>query len=194
MRQGTIVTVAPTVAMIDATAAKLQLRIEPDDTSLDDHIDDLIAAATAKIENDLGYPVMRQTLETHLQAFPCGKIWLGGGQAPSVASITYLDTAGTRQTLDGAAWALDAISRPATVQPITIWPRTVDRRPGVVIITWSAGWVGNGDVPDDLAHAAKLLISHWDQNREAVALGIISTEIQQGYEALISPHRLRLVA
>ncbi|WP_016854785.1 head-tail connector protein [Halomonas smyrnensis] len=42
---------------------------------------------------------------------------------------------------------------------------------------------------DDLTTAMLLLIGHWYENREAVALGTIATELPMAVQALISPYR-----
>lgn len=195
-RQGTVVTVAATVEPISLADAKLHLRIETADTWQDDQIDLLIAAARAKLETDLGYPVMRQTLRTELDSFPlqpvlCPAVWLGGGAGAAVDSIVYIDSAGASQTLDPAGYVVDAVSAPAMVLPApnTIWPAVL-RQPGAVKITWTAGWTSAAAVPADLVHAMKLLIGHWFENREAVVVGTISSAVQLGWDALVQPHRM----
>lgn len=195
MRQGTIVTVKPDGHPLSVLEAKRQLRIEPDDVEQDEHIAELCAAAHRKIERELGYPILRQTRETHLTGFPCGPIWLGGGANPEVVSIKYRDTAGVLQTLDAASYNLDGVSRIAQVfpAPTASWPSTA-RVPGAVIVEWQAGWESPPDVDEDLIHAMKLLVGHWDQNREAVVVGTISTEVQLALEDLLAPLRVPFVA
>lgn len=195
MRQGTIVTVKPDGHPLAVFEAKRQLRIEPEDTDQDDHIADLCAAAHRKIERELGYPILRQTRETHLTGFPRGPIWLGGGDAPEIVSIQYRDTANALQTLDAKTYALDGVSRLARVYPAPAasWPSTVCT-PSAVVITWRAGWDKPSDVPEDLIHAMKLLVGHWDQNREAVVVGTISTEVQIALEDLLDQFRVPFVA
>jgi uncharacterized phiE125 gp8 family phage protein len=195
MRQGTIVTVKPDGHPLSVFEAKRQLRIEAEDTDQDDHIADLCAAAHRKIERELGYPILLQTRETHLSHFPRGPIWLGGGDSPSVLSILYRDTANAVQTLDPAKYAVDAVSRVAQVYPApsTTWPSTVNT-PSAVVVEWRAGWQKPSDVPEDLIHAMKLLIGHWDQNREAVVVGTISSEVQMALDDLLFQFRLPFVA
>ncbi|KUO53192.1 MAG: hypothetical protein APF82_00975 [Sphingomonadales bacterium BRH_c42] len=195
MRQGSIVTVKPVGHPLSVDEAKRQLRIEPEDTDQDVHIGDLCAAAHRKVERELGYPILVQTRETHLSGFPRGPIWLGGGDSPSILSITYRDGANAVQTLDPADYSLDGVSRVAQVfpAPLKSWPST-SCTPGAVIVEWQAGWATAGDVPEDLIHAMKLLIGHWDQNREAVVIGTISSEVQIALDDLLRPFRLPFVA
>lgn len=195
MRQGTIVTVPPSGHPLSLAEAKRQLRIEEADTDQDAHITALIAAAHRMIERELGYPILRQTRQTHLMQFPCGPIWLAGGHDLEVLSIQYRDSAGAVQLLDPAKYALDAISRPAQVLPASgqVWPAT-SFGPGAVMVEWRAGWPNAAEVPEDLVHAMKLLVAHWDQNREAVVVATVATEVQLALAALLAPFRVPFVA
>lgn len=193
-RQGTIVTVPPDGHPISLAQAKRQLRIEPDDADQDEHLSDLCAAAHRAVENMLGYPILRQTRQTHLRGFPCGAIWLGGGDNLTVSQVRYIDTSGTQQVLAGSEYIVDAISSPAAIHaaPWKSWPATLER-PGAVEIDWQAGWANASAVPDDLIHAMRLLIGHWDQNREAVVIGTISTAVQLTVDALLEQYRVQLI-
>lgn len=195
MRQGTIVTVQPQGHPLSVFQAKRQLRIEAGDTDQDDHIASLCAAAHRHVERALGYPILRQTRETHLSHFPRGPIWLGGGAGLSVLQLRYADTAGTMQVLPANAYAVDAVSRISQIWPTasTTWPATAPR-PGAVVVEWQAGWTSPADVPDDLLHAMKLLVGHWDQNREAVVVGSINSDLRVALDDLLAPFRLPYIA
>lgn len=195
MRQGTIVTVRPEGHPLSLADAKRQLRIEAEDTDQDDHITSLCAAAHRHIERDLGYPILRQTRETHLSSFPGGPIWLGGGDSLTVLELRYTDAAGTAKVLANNAYAVDAVSQIAKVYPAPAkpWPATA-AVPGAVVVEWQAGWSTPADVPDDLLHAMKLLVGHWDQNREAVVVGSINSDLRLALDDLLSPFRLPFIA
>lgn len=195
MRQGTIVTVRPQGHPLSVFEAKRQLRIEAADTDQDDHIASLCASAHAHIERELGYPILRQTRETHLSHFPCGPIWLGSGDNLTVTELRYADTAGAVQVLAPSAYAVDAVSRIAKVYPSpnTRWPST-SAIPSAVVVTWTAGWATPLDVPEDLLHAMKLLVGHWDMNREAVVVGSINSDLKLALDDLLSPFRLPYIA
>lgn len=195
MRQGTIVTTPPTEHPLSVADAKLQLRIDPEDTDQDAHIGKLCASAHRKIEHELGYPILQQTRQTHLFGFPVGPIWLGGGAGLEVTALRHFDATGTLQTVASTDYVVDAISRPATVAPAPTktWP-SAQRRAGAVQIDWTAGWANPAAVPEDLLHAMKLLVGHWDQNREAVIVGTISSEVQIALEDILRPFRLPFIA
>ncbi|NJM51079.1 MAG: hypothetical protein HC843_09555 [Sphingomonadales bacterium] len=195
MRQGTIVTVKPDGHPLSVGQAKRQLRLEPEDTEEEEHIAELCAAAGRKVERDLGYSVLRQTCETHLDGFPRGPIWLGGGDDMTVVALRYIDSAGIEQTVAPANYVLNAVGRVAELYPAPLfsWPST-QCRPGAVVVEWQAGWAGPSDVPEDLVHAMKMLVGHWDRNREAVIVGSISQEVKVAYEELIEQFRVPFIA
>lgn len=188
MRQGTITTVKSDGFALSVLDAKRQLRLEPDDTDQDEHIAKLCAAAHLMVEGELGYPILRQTRETHLTGFPCGPIWLADGDNLTITSIRYRDAQNALQTL--SSYSLDAVSRPAKVYPApgASWPSTLCT-PGAVVVEWQAGWATPPDVPEDLVHALKLLVGHWDQNRETVVVGTISSEVQVALDRLLDQFR-----
>ena len=68
-----------------------------------------------------------QTLELALDEFPAGSIALPRGPVTSIASITYVDTAGDTQTLSSSLYALDDYSTPCWAVPAvdTYWPATL---------------------------------------------------------------------
>lgn len=191
-RLGSVVTVGPVGHPLALADAKAHLRIDAADTWEEDSIEALCAAVHRKLESDLGFPILRQTRRTVLDAFPSSAtpaIWLGGGDSPAIEAIEYLDTAGDAQTMAEADYVLDEWSAPARVLPASTWP-ACSAQPGAVKIDWTAGWETAADVPEDLMHAQKLLLGHWHENREAVVLGTISSTVQLGWGALLEPYRL----
>lgn len=195
MRQGSKITVPSTGVALLLEQAKRQLRVELDDTDEDVHIGDLCRSAHRRVENELGYPILRGTVETHLKCFPRGSIWLGGGDDAQVQELRYIDADGANQTVDPANYYVDAIGRVASVHPAPdfTWPRTLNV-PGAVVVEWQAGWTAPDQVPEDLVHAMKLLVGHWDLNREAVVVGLISVEVQETLDAILEQYRTRFVA
>lgn len=195
MRQGTIITVAPTQPALALADAKRQLQIDDADTSQDVHVQALIASAERAIERELGYPIMAQTRATHLTSFPCGGIWLGAGAGFTVIGVSYIDGAGAAQTLDPANYVADAISEPTAIYaaPEKTWPST-QVRPSAVVVTWTAGYANAAAVPEDMRHALRLLVGHYDQNREAVVVGTITAELPLALDSLLQGFRIPMVA
>jgi uncharacterized phiE125 gp8 family phage protein len=130
-----------------------------------------------------------------LHAFPCGPIWIAAGPDLAVETIHYINSAGSETLLASNAYKVDKVGRPARIYaaPLTTWPST-QCQPGAVRVTWKSGWEKEADVPEDLIHAMKLLVGHWDQNREAVVIGSISKEIELAVDDLVAPHRIKFIA
>jgi len=197
MRQGSIVTVPSKGYALLVDQAKRQLRIEPEDTDEDVHIGELCGAAHNHVERMLGYPILRQTRETHLKCFPHSSepIWLGGGDDFQVTAVRYRDASGADQTVAATDYRVNAVGKVCEIYaaPNFTWPAT-ENTPSAVVIEWQAGWTNPADVPQDILQAMKLLIGHWDMNREAVIVGNISTEIEHALDAILDQFRTRFVA
>jgi uncharacterized phiE125 gp8 family phage protein len=102
--------IAPAVSLDDA---KLSLRIDGDD--LDALVEAWVDGITEYAEHYLGRVLISQKWRVTLPAFPNDPLSLMLPQADaiplpmppviSVDSVKYVDTAGTKQTLDGAAYS-----------------------------------------------------------------------------------------
>ena len=117
---------APLVEPISLAEARAQCRVDAADTSEDALIGLYIQAARQAAEHEAGRVFVAQTWEQTLDAFPAGEIQLGKAQALAIVSVKYLDTAGALQTLDPAAYALDAATSPGWLLPADgyAWPDT----------------------------------------------------------------------
>lgn len=93
------------------------------------------------------------------------------GPVQSITSITYLDTAGTRQTLASTVYELNTNHFPARLelQYDQDWPDTADHW-SAVLVTWVAGYASADDVPESVKSAIKMLVHHYydDRNPEAI--------------------------
>lgn len=108
----------------------------------------------------------------------------------SVSAITYVDTAGTTQTLGASAYQVDAESEPPRIVPAygQSWPSCRDQL-NAVQITFVAGY-GSMPVPPPIRQAMRLLVGHMYENREAVAVGAQPSELPLGVEPLLFPYRV----
>jgi hypothetical protein len=98
-----------------------------------------------------------------------------------------------------ALYVLDNEQEPGWVLPLkdTTWPATYDVVNGVRV-RYEVGYTMPSDSPNDrpvpqpIITAMKLLLAHWYENREAVIIGTIQTELGMAVESLLLPYRLRL--
>jgi uncharacterized phiE125 gp8 family phage protein len=141
-------TAAPTVLAVTLDAAKLALRIDGDD------MDALVTIWTkgiiADLEQEVGQCMMEQTWEVRLPGFPGVPCWSIGQPVPSrlaieislphpvidITSVSYIDQAGTTQTLAPAAYRLNRTRYTSTLSPArgTSWPATAEDGAAVVVV------------------------------------------------------------
>lgn len=197
--------VAPLFDPISLAEAKAHCRITSTDE--DGLIAGYIFAARQYVENDCHLRIITQTLDYTIDdGWPCvmsrgwyrQRIEFPIAPVQSITSVSYVDGNGATQLLDPSQYiavnvGLAAQSgRPYIAPAYGIeWP---DARcqPASVTVRFVAGW-DLSSVPNPIMQALRLLISHADQNREAVASGIFN-EIPLGVELFISPYRDTRVA
>lgn len=176
----------PAEEPITLAEAKLHLR---DPVDLEDSlISGLIIAARQKCESWLRRTLITTTWELSLEGFPgCGWIpgfpysgtqflerqpvgTLYGVELPnpalqSVTSITYLDTAGSTQTLATSEYLVE-VGTPGRVVPAygKAWPST-RRQPGAVKVRFVAGYGDASAVPETIKTAMKLWINQLYEHR-----------------------------
>lgn len=156
-------TVAPAVKALGLEDAKTHLRVDGEDS--DARIQSLIDAVIAEVEGPrgVGLAMIAQTWRLSLDGFP-EVIELPLGPVISVTSVTYVDAAGTTQTLSPGLYQVSTASRPATVRPAygLSWP-TARLDVGAVEVTFQAGYGATSDaLPPDLRSALRLLVQHYD--------------------------------
>jgi uncharacterized phiE125 gp8 family phage protein len=162
---------------------KLHLRVEHDaDDAL---IIGLRSSALAYIERLTGLVLAERTETFLFDCFgPSLTLPLRPVNSPSIA-ISYLDPAGAAQTFaairtivkNGFTRIFPAIG--------SCWPVPA-RGEGVITVTAT---VGADSADDDVGLAAKLLIGHWYENREATVVGTIASRTELAVEELLSAHR-----
>ncbi len=109
--------------------ARLQCKIDSDDTTHDALINSLITAAREFAEHYTGRALAPQTLEAALDGFPdADYIDLPMPPVTSVTSIKYTDTAGAEQTLSSGAYARSTYGLGSRVNLAAngTWPSTQD--------------------------------------------------------------------
>jgi hypothetical protein len=72
----------------------------------------------------------------------------------------------------------------------TSWPTTQTDLVDAITILYVAGYTSASDVPQGLKAAMKFLISHWNENREAVTVGAVARPIEFAVEALCLQYKV----
>lgn len=149
-------------------------------------IEAYLTAARVLAEQQSHRALMQRTVTLNLDRFPSGRRILELPRPPlaSVTSITYLDSAGSTQTLASTDYIVDRAGMPGRVQPIEgqVWPTAADRI-AAVTITYQAGATASSNVPETDKQAIRMLVGHWFANREAV--GTVPGQIAFAWDTLI---------
>ncbi len=185
--------------MITLTRAKLHLKLATTAEEAEAYTDEdaiiqgLIDGAYEYAENDTQRTFGARSKTLVLDGFPSGidGIELPWSPVTAIEALEYIDPEGNEQSLDAETLRLDA--RP--IYPLlapqwgTQWPKTTDE-PECITITATAG----AEVtPPGVDIAVLLLIGHWYENRESVAIGTITSEVPMGVDMLLAPHRIYAV-
>lgn len=188
--------VIPPPAIVAWEEADAHLRLDGD-TSQQDLVESLIAAATSSIDGPtgwLGRALGPQTLEARCEAFWCDDFQLPYPPIFAVDSIQYLDIVGALQTVDPAGYEL--VDR--EVVPIygTRWP-TARNSAGSVRMRYKAGYpVSANDltpaVPEAVKRAILLMVGDLYRFRETVVVGTIAADVPMSatVENLLAPYRV----
>lgn len=177
---------------VTLSQANDQLRRDSSDD--DTYVTRLITAARQQFEEDTRYIVTdSQTWELHLDKFPNEEILLPLRPLLTVTSVQYYDEDDAQQTWNSSNYYTDLVSTKGRVvyKDSTSYPDTIPGRPNAVTVTFTAGLsTPSTDCPEDIRQAILLLVSHFYENRQAVAGGISLAPLPMGYERIIERYRL----
>jgi len=182
---------APAVEPISTADAKAHLRIDIADD--DDYIDSLVAVARRTAERIGLHALITQTWDLLLDAFPASDIL--EIPLPPLQSVTYMqytDDDGNISTFSASSYQVDAESIPGRIALNfgETWPSDTLQTVAGVRIRFVAGFGdAASDVPEDIIQAMKLMVGHWYENRENVALGAVPREMPQAAEWLLRDYR-----
>ena len=171
--------------MITVEEAKAHCRIEHD--AEDGLVSSLIAAAFRQIENRTGQAFEKvDGAEMVLDALPSGTggIELKWTPVRAVSQVVYLDPLGAEQTLAAGDLSLDGRGVYPVLYPAGEWPASKSQRASVKV----TADIGHAELPADVRAAALLIVGHLYENREAVVIGTIATDLPMGVELLLAPY------
>lgn len=173
--------------VIDLATLRAHLRLDllGDGTHPDDAlITAYLSAAREYAEHYTQRSVGAQTLELALDTFPDAGIELPLGAA-SITSIKYTDSALDVQTISSADYTLDDYSHTHWVIPVSTWPT-----PAEVANAVKVRYVTPAAIPTAVQQAILLHVGFMYENREAVNIGNITSELPLGAKALLDTARI----
>lgn len=167
------------------TLEQVKARLGVRSNHRDQEITGLIPAARFLVEYYSQKVLSRRQVRQYFPAFPCVKpIVLAAWPVVSLTSIQYLDVDGVGQEIEGAR----LLAHPPFARiysPVgSAWPVPGD--PAGIVVDVLAGYDEGAEpdsddgIPSLLLQAMYLLIGHWFENHEAVAVGNIATEVPLG--------------
>lgn len=176
------VTVAAASEPLTEAEAKAQCRVDGSDE--DSYIASLIEAARSHVEGYCGTPIVSRTVTVKCDkfadfaAFPVVPL-------QSVSSVSYVDGAGSTQTLSTDVYEVraDGLTASLALKDGQSWPsiQSGSRITVTAVVGYSAP-------PPEIVHAVKLLVATWYDQRAGVSDKPIS-ETPHAVAALLTNHR-----
>lgn len=149
-----------------------------------------LAAAVDRVQRDTHRQLMPALWRDYLTMWGCeGYLRLQASPVQSLQGITYLDTAGERQTLSTSVYEAYTFMEPAQIRLAygQSWP-SIRTRLDTIQVDYLAGYTGRDYVPPLLKQAIVMLAGTWLENRELAVTGTIVADINPTYQALISQY------
>lgn len=180
-----------TTAPITLAEAKTQLRITHSDD--DTYIAALLLAITEFCEELQRRIYIQRSVTEYFDEFPT-EIRPVYSPLVSVTSIKYYDVDGNQQTLSSDQYQIDISTEPGRIKPAYLcsWPniRSVYKAVELIYVAgYSASIADTTDVPEDIKHAIKLMLTHFYEHRSA-AEEIKIEELPLGFKPLILLRKL----
>ena len=150
------------------------------------------SAATQWVEQHIRRSLISQGWELTLDCWAYPWVELPRSPILSVSEVRYLDASGAPVVLAPAAYQLDGRSTPGRLAPAfgARWPATINQI-AAITISYQAGYGASwNDVPEPIRHAIMMMAAHLYENREAVAVGTIATELPMAVNTLLEPFRV----
>jgi uncharacterized phiE125 gp8 family phage protein len=186
----------PAAPVVSLEELKDHLRIALTVEEQDNLLLRIIRAATDRAERELRRALITQTWRVSACGFPeCGEWRIPKPPLQSVASVTYVDTAGVTQTFAASGYVVDAPAGPnpthgrLVLASGTSWPAPT-AHPNAASVTFVAGYGATYTaVPESIRHGVLLLCAQLYEQREPVVVGMTSSDVDKTLDWLWSPYR-----
>jgi uncharacterized phiE125 gp8 family phage protein len=167
----------PVLEPIALTEAKMQLKVDTDETEEDDLIARLIVTAREEAEHLTGRSFLPQTWELALDEF-CEDILLPRPRLISISAFSYVDLEGVTRQISSDQYILDDFSEPARITPLyrCCWPRA-RRQANSIRVRYQAGFDDVESVPSAIKDWMHLRIATLFDFRETVVVGSRAVEL-----------------
>lgn len=182
----------PVVEPVSLSEAKVHCRVDSDESSENEYLTALIAAAREWVEDYVDRTLLKTQWQMRLDQFPPEieiprpPMIAPAGTATPVTLTYTMNQTGQTATLSTASYRVDADSTPGALRNIYggTWPSNLDD-PNSITVTWWAGYGDDGrSVPVRAKHAILMLVGTWYERRTAVD-SVTAVEVPFGVKALL---------
>ena len=185
-----VLTSGPASEPVTLAEAKTHLRV--DGSAEDTLIASLIITSRLHVEAGLGLALVTQSWSYFLDAWPAGhQVSLPLRPVQSIAAVKLYAAAESVATLAADTYLLDGAATPARLvrRDNLTWPKPGRIASGIEI-AFVAGY-GNSAafVPAPIRQAILLLVAHWHEHREPVAIGAANASVPSTVSDLLHPYR-----
>lgn len=194
--------VEPQTEPVSLDEAKQHLRVDFNDDDV--YIQNLIAASREYVEDLTARSLITQTWVLYLDRWPrtdrieqwpnaglpVGAIMLPRYPVQSITSIVWTGSDASVNTLATSVYQNDLNSRPPRIAlaPNQNWPSQSLTSTNGVQVTFVAGYGTSNLIPRKIRQAQLLMMGHWYNTREEVAVGtrFVAIEIPKAAEMLLA--------
>jgi uncharacterized phiE125 gp8 family phage protein len=185
-----VLTSGPALEPVTVAEAKAHLRV--DGTDEDTLIASLILTSRLHVEAGLGLALITQSWRLLLDRWPAEKdLELPLRPLQSIDEVRVLSADGDPTIIAAGNYLADSASvPPRLVRTGVIWPQPGQAANGIEI-DFTAGYGdAASDVPAPIRQAVLLLIAHWYERREPIAIGSPETAVPAAIAQLLDPYRV----
>jgi len=158
------------------TLQQVKDHLKIDGTNEDPYLTGLAITARISLERYLNRVLITQRYTAFYNR------WHGQMEIPfpplqSIDQVRYYDGTGELQVLDedGFYWIVDSTDPARIVRKFdSVYPELQDGRPASILIDFTCGYGDPEDVPEDLKHAMKLIITDYYENRGSIVIGQVN--------------------
>jgi uncharacterized phiE125 gp8 family phage protein len=172
MHKTVVVTPAATYPV---TLPEVKLHLNISSSTKDSYIQTLISAATSNIERYLNRALITQTWKVFYDCFH-EEMKIPFGALDTVTHIKYYNQEATQTTLATSQYWVVSQTDPGYIKRAydVNYPELQNGRPNAIEIQFVCGYGEAEDVPEDIKHAIKLLVTDYYENRGTVVIGTVS--------------------
>lgn len=169
---------SPSTLPVSVAQVKSHLNLNPDDSTHNDKLQDLIIAATERLEQDIDRQIITATYEQTQFEWneddeQRGELKLYKKAVTVIQSVKYYDSDGTLVTMPEADYIFDAGRCSLFVSPGEDWPSVQDYNPNAIAVRFTAGYGSDAScIPRLMKTAILLCVGKWfyDPAQEGSAL------------------------